>query len=83
MNELILSRRKFFVGASAALIAAPALVRFSSLMPLKVIKPPKLVYYTGSDYLNLVDLVNIRTVLLDEMYQITVIHPMLIGQNPS
>lgn len=34
MSELLLPRRKFLLGA-AALLAAPAIVRASSLMPIK------------------------------------------------
>jgi hypothetical protein len=39
MPELITSRRSFITGL-AALVAAPAIVRAGSLMPVKAIQPP-------------------------------------------
>jgi hypothetical protein len=36
---IIQSRRSFLVGTAASLLAAPAIVRASSLMPVKAIKP--------------------------------------------
>jgi hypothetical protein len=38
MSE-ILSRRSFFTGAASAVIAAPAIVRASSLMPVRAVTP--------------------------------------------
>jgi fumarate hydratase class II len=39
MGSIITSRRSFLAGLGA-LVAAPAIVRVSSIMPVKVIRPP-------------------------------------------
>lgn len=46
----ILSRRSFFIGASASLIAAPAVVRAASLMPIRATRP----LLTMDDYYRLI-----------------------------
>lgn len=38
-NRALIDRRGFFAGLGASLIAAPAIVRAASLMPVKVFKP--------------------------------------------
>lgn len=52
MNKLILPRRKFLVGLASAL-AAPAIVRASSLMPIKVLAEETIVFEVGAGWYRL------------------------------
>jgi hypothetical protein len=46
-RDSLITRRAIFVGAAASLLCAPAIVRFTSLMPVRRLPPPFGPQYAG------------------------------------
>lgn len=49
MSNIIQPSRRLFLGAAATVLAAPAIVRAASLMPIKVARPAEIPYWLGID----------------------------------
>lgn len=68
-----MNRRKFLIGLSA-IVAAPAIVRASSLMPVRSIEP-----FSGSHLIQLIDFDHLNTLLMEALNSLT--NPPVIVEN--